>query len=97
MEQAKYVFNVAMLNDLMQHEPTSFRSLLVEALSMYEKAYSAQGGAARTRYKLSQILLEEAARLREQAEDVRAKIRGPLTADQDISASFDALVPYVDR
>lgn len=69
---------------------------------MYQQAYSAQGGAARTMYKLSEVLnqqrdFEAADKMNLRAEELMEKLTGSREKIPDTASAYDNLVPYMDR
>lgn len=69
---------------------------------MYEAAYAAKGGVARTLFQLSIILAEEgkegpAMETLTRAEALRKELIKSTPNVHDPATSFDDLVPYVDR
>ncbi|KAL9041858.1 MAG: hypothetical protein Q9214_003963, partial [Letrouitia sp. 1 TL-2023] len=92
-----------------QGDAQGSQQLLSEALAMYEHAYSAQGGAARTMFKLAEVLtqqglVDEANKLSLRAKELRQKLRMtklPLLISREtriyccIDMSADAQIPLI--
>ena len=69
---------------------------------MYREAYQAEGGIARTLYKLAEISEKEndahvAEAMRAEAEAIRRKISSLPLSSLDPASSYDSLVPYMDQ
>ncbi|KAK1756630.1 hypothetical protein QBC47DRAFT_413146 [Echria macrotheca] len=77
------------------------QQLLEKALDIYEESFSQAGGAARTMFKLGELLIlrgsrDKGLKLQQEAAERRASLTGSAPEDGNPDG-YDDLIPYVDR
>lgn len=100
LTSAKYVAVSTVVKTLT--DLPSIRELLEDALEMYQHAYSAKGGIARTLYSLAEIAEREnkaevARSMKAKAQALKQQLNLFASPEEDSIACYDALIPYMDR